>query len=139
MHFCFAGVLPSFINVYEEEQVVEKRRFTRFKMVEKCFLDCPECTSEVNLRDISLNGAMVESKDAIPLKTGDGVCLSFPLGHSDKYLQFNAKVVHVRGNVAGMQFVETDLGTLFDLHALLKANMLNAEQINRELNFLIAD
>jgi hypothetical protein len=115
---------------------VEKRRFTRFKIVEKCFVDYQDGSTEVDLRDISLNGAMVESRKTIPFKKGDGICLSFPLGHSDKYLQFNAEVVHAQDRIAGVQFIETDLGTLVDLHALLKANTDDIEQINREFNFL---
>ena len=77
---------------------------------------------------------MVELKKVVPLKLGDGICLSFPLGHSDKYLQFNAEVKHAQGTLAGMEFLDTDLGTLVELHSLLKANTDNIDDINREFN-----
>lgn len=113
---------------------MEQRRFSRFKIVEKCFVDYRNGSSEVTLKDISLKGAMVEFKDSIPVTAGEGVCLSFPLGHSDKYLQFNAEIIHAQGRIAGMRFFETDLGTLFDLHSLLMANTGNIELLKREFD-----
>jgi len=114
-----------------------ERRFSRFKIVEKCFVDYEHGSAEVTLQDISLKGAMVEFNMATPLNKGDGICLSFPLGHSDKYLQLNAEIKHSDGKIAGMEFVETDLSTLVELHSLLKANTDTFEEINREYNFLI--
>ena len=58
------------------------------------------------------------------------------LGHSDKYLQFNPEVKHAQGTLAGMEFLDTDLGTLVELHSLLKANTDNIDDINREFNLL---
>jgi hypothetical protein len=113
-----------------------ERRFTRCKMVEKCFIDYENGSTEVTLQDISPKGAMVEMGMVVPLKLGDGICLSFPLGHSDKYLKFNAEIKHAQGTVAGMEFLDTDLGTLVDLHDLLKANTGNIEEINREFSLL---
>jgi len=115
-----------------------ERRFSRFKIVEKCFVDFENGSAEVTLQDISLNGAMIEFSKATPVNMGDGICLSFPLGHSDKYLQFNAEIKHVDGKVAGMEFLDTDLGTLVELHSLLKANANNIEEINREFSLLTA-
>lgn len=112
------------------------RRFSRCKIVEKCFVDYENGSSEVTLQDISLKGAMVELKNAVPFNLGDGICLSFPLGHSDKYLQFNAEIKHSNGTMAGMEFLDTDLGTLVELHSLLKANSDNSEEINREFSLL---
>lgn len=117
---------------------MEKRRFSRFGIVEKCFVDYDNCSTEVNLRDISLNGAMIEFDKAVHFRQRDGICLSFPLGHSDKYLRFNAEVVHINDNMAGLQFLETDLGTLVNLHDLLKARTDNSDQLKREFNFLTA-
>jgi len=125
-------------NVFEEELAMAERRFSRFKIVEKCFVDFENGSAEVTLQDISLNGAMIEFSKATPVNMGDGICLSFPLGHSDKYLQFNAEIKHVDGKVAGMEFLDTDLGTLVELHSLLKANANNIEEINREFSLLTA-
>jgi hypothetical protein len=113
-----------------------ERRFSRFKMVEKCFVDYEQGSAEVTLQDISLKGAMVEFSMPTTLNEGDGIYLSFPLGHSDKYLRFNAEIKHSNGKVAGMEFLETDLGTLVELHSLLKANTDTVEEINREYSLL---
>jgi hypothetical protein len=115
---------------------MEKRRFSRCKIVEKCFVDYDSGSSEVTLQDISLKGAMVAFNTSMAFNLGDGICLSFPLGHSDKYLKFDAEIKHSDGNMAGMEFLETDLGTLIDLHSLLKANTDNVEEINRDLAHL---
>jgi hypothetical protein len=124
------------INTSEEELTMAERRYTRFKMVEKCFVDYENGSSEVTLQDISLKGAMVSFNNAIPFSLGDGICLSFPLGHSDKYLQLNAEIKHSDGTMAGMEFLDTDLGTLVELHSLLKANTDSIEEINRDFSLL---
>jgi hypothetical protein len=126
-----------YIYAFKEELAMAERRFSRFKIVEKCFVDYEHGSAEVTLQDISLKGAMVEFGMDAPLSKGDGICLSFPLGHSDKYLQFNAEIKHADGKIAGMEFLETDLATLVELHSLLKANTDTVEKINREYNFLI--
>jgi hypothetical protein len=115
---------------------MEKRKYSRFQIVEKCFVDYENGSAEVTLQDISLKGAMIDFNKAVPVKHGDGICLSFPLGHSDKFLQFNAEIKHFDGTVAGMEFLETDLGTLVELHSLLKANTESEEEINREFGLL---
>jgi hypothetical protein len=124
---------------FKEELTMEKRRFSRFSIVEKCFVDFNNCSFDVNLRDISLNGALVEFKKAVPSRRGDELLLSYPLGYSDKYLQFDSEVVHTLDNMVGVKFIDTDLNTLVSLHQLLTARTDNPDQLKMELDFLIED
>ena len=118
---------------------MEKRRFSRFRIVEKCFVDFNNCSFDVSLRAISLNGALVEFEKTVPSRKGDELLLSYPLGYSDKYLQFGSEVVHTFDNMVGVKFIDTDLNTLVSLHQMLKARTDNPDQLKIELDFLIGD
>jgi hypothetical protein len=52
-------------------------------------------------------------------------------------MQFIAEVMHVRGDLVGVKFVETDLDTMIHLRNLMEARTMDPDQVRNELNFLV--
>lgn len=115
----------------------EKRRFSRIKCVEKCSVETGSGTIEVDLLDISLKGALVEHPPGLAAGPGDSWKLSFRLNQSEIVLRFDARVVHCRGNLAGVKFVEMDLDTMVHLRSLMEARTADPDQVREELGFFV--
>jgi len=112
-----------------------RRRFSRIKCVEKSTVETGLGTSEVDLLEISLKGALVEHPADFPVGPGDDWKLSFRLNQSEIVLRFKARVIYCRGNLAGVKFVEMDLDTMIHLRSLMEARTANPDQVRDELAF----
>jgi hypothetical protein len=116
---------------------MEKRRFSRIKVSEKSIITRNNQSVEADLLDISLKGAMIRTEKPLDCGQGNRWSLIHRLSGSDIVMQFTAEVVHVRGDVVGVKFVETDLDTMIHLRNLLEARTMDPEQVRNELDFLI--
>ena len=116
---------------------MEKRRFSRICLSEKSFVEYGDNTMAVELMDISLKGALLRFDQPVACRQGDNWRLSFNLGGSDIVMKFKAEVVHVRIDLVGVKFVETDLDTMIHLRNLMEARTMDHEQVRHELDFLI--
>jgi len=116
---------------------MEKRRFSRIRFEEKCVVEYDDHFVEGSLVNVSLKGALIEFDGEITCRPGDGCRLSFNLGNPDFYLEFMVEVVHCSDNLAGIEFVDTDLNTMIHLRNLLEARTGNPLLVKKELDFLV--
>jgi c-di-GMP-binding flagellar brake protein YcgR len=116
---------------------MEKRRFSRIGVSEKSTISCNNLTVEADLLDISLKGALIRPEKAVDCRQGDRWSLCLHLSGSGIVMQFTAEVIHVRHDLIGVKFVETDLDTMTHLRNLMEARTMDPEQVRNELNFLI--
>jgi hypothetical protein len=116
---------------------MEKRRFSRIKIEEKCVVECGNDFVEGRLLNVSLKGALMEFDGEIDFQSGAGCRLSFNLGNPDFYLEFMVEVAHCNDCVAGVRFVEADLNTMIHLRNLLEARTGDPLLVKRELDFLV--
>ncbi|HKZ16378.1 MAG TPA: PilZ domain-containing protein [Geobacteraceae bacterium] len=116
---------------------MQNRRFSRIKVSEKIIITCNNHTVEADLLDISLKGALVRIEKPVDCQRGNKWSLSLRLSGSDIIMQFIAEVMHVRGDLVGVKFVETDLDTMIHLRNLMEARTMDPDQVRNELNFLV--
>ena len=114
-----------------------ERRFTRVGCSYKALVSIDNVLAiEVNILNISLNGAFLELKNDFVLQEGDKWPLTFELPGSDVNLKFDTEVVHARMNRVGVKFTHVDIDTMIHLRSLLEARSANPQQIANELAFL---
>jgi hypothetical protein len=116
---------------------MEKRRFSRIGISEKGIITADNITVEADVLDISLKGALIRPDKPVDCRQGNKWSICLHLGGSDVVMQFTAEVVHVRDDVIGVKFVETDLDTMTHLRNLMEARTMDPEQVRNELDFLI--
>ncbi len=114
-----------------------ERRFTRVGCSYKALVRIDNVLAiEVNILNISLNGAFFELRDDFVLQKGDRWPLTFELPGSDVKLKFETEVVHSRMNRVGVKFIHVDIDTMIHLRSLLEARTANPQQIANEFAFL---
>ncbi len=114
-----------------------ERKFTRVGCSYKALVSIDNVLAiEVNILNISLNGALFELTDDFVFQNGDKWPLTFELPGSDVKLKFETEVVHSRMNRVGVRFTRVDIDTMIHLRSLLEARSANPQQIANELAFL---
>jgi len=115
----------------------EKRRFTRIACNNKAVVVINNALIiDVNILNISLNGALFESTNEFIFRNEDKWQLTFKLPNSDINLQFETEVVHSSGNRVGVKFIHMGLDTMIHLRSLLEARTSKPQEIANELAFL---
>ena len=117
----------------------ERRNFQRVAFATKAEINCHGKIYHGELLDISLQGALVLTNEAISLKEGNRCELSIHLLDSEITLQFEADIVHRQENRHGCKFVSEDTETATHLRRLLELNIGSAEIIDREVASWLKD
>jgi c-di-GMP-binding flagellar brake protein YcgR len=117
----------------------ERRNFQRVPFATKAEIDCNCKKYHGELLDISLQGALVLGRGAIPLEKGSRCILSIHLLDSEITLQFEADIVHLQENRFGFKFISEDMETATHLRRLLELNIGSAEALDREIAFWLKD
>jgi len=115
-----------------------QRLFSRVPFSAAVSLHLENQSLQVELLDIALKGALVQTatQQHLPLQTP---CrLTLPLAKGEEAIEMSGKVVHLEGLHIGMKCEHIDLNSLTQLRRLLELNTGDAELMDRELSKLFA-
>ena len=114
----------------------DRRRFSRIHFDAMCELHTETLNCPVQLIDISLRGALIESMgQPISLKTGDKVRLLIYLAN-DVLIEMHATLTHIHGQQFGCKAEEMELESVSHLRRLVELNLGNEDQLERELEHM---
>jgi c-di-GMP-binding flagellar brake protein YcgR len=117
----------------------ERRNFQRVPFATEAEIFCRGKKYQGELLDISLLGALVLGKAPIPFIEGNRCKLAIHLMDSEITLQFEADIIHCRGNRIGLKFISEDTETAVHLRRLLELNIGSSEALEREVALLLKD
>lgn len=120
----------------ESAVVAERRWFPRFPFHTKAVFTLDGIPLEGTLIDLSLSGALFRGKADIVATPAD--CLLDILhGTGRCVVRARARIVHVEGDLAGLQFRQLDFGTMQGLMRIVEMNLGSPEMLRRELGALL--
>lgn len=115
------------------------RRFVRIPFNAPVELRIAGLTLSVQLVDISLRGALVESAEPQALELHTPCRLVLPLADSeDGAIHMNGSIVHLEGRHIGMQVLDLGIVDLTRLRRLIELNTGDSDLVDRELSLLFA-
>jgi len=82
--------------------------------------------------DLALRGALLQTRDPLPIKIGEVVQVKVELPDSDLKLTFGAELIHHEQHQYGFLFIDADVESLAHLRRLLELNLGDGEQVDRE-------
>ena len=101
--------------------MAEKRKFTRVGYNNKAVVVINNTLIiDVNILNISLDGALLDILNDFVFWNNDNWHLSFKLPNSNKSLQFKIEVVHSHVKQVGVKFINVDFDTKAHLRSLIK-------------------
>lgn len=113
------------------------RRFDRVAFDAECELHITgQPPAVVELHDISLKGALVESSSALSLVEGDKAELVLYLSN-EVMIRMPSTLRSVRGLSYGFEITQLDLDSIAHLRRLIELNLGSDELIHRNLEALI--
>jgi hypothetical protein len=113
------------------------RRFDRVAFDAECELHVTgQPPAVVELHDISLKGALVESTSALSLVEGDKAELVLYLSN-EVMIRMPSTLRSVRGLSYGFEITQLDLDSIAHLRRLIELNLGSDELIHRNLEALI--
>ncbi|HSG04752.1 MAG TPA: PilZ domain-containing protein [Marinobacterium sp.] len=116
-----------------------KRRFDRVAFDAECELHINgQPPSVVELHDISLKGALVESKADLPLEIGGEAELVLYLSN-EVMIRMPSILRSQRGLLYGFEVTKLDLDSVAHLRRLIELNLGSEELVHRNLEALIHD
>ena len=116
-----------------------KRRFDRVAFDAECELHMSgHPPAVVELHDISLKGALVESKAELPLSVGDEAELVLYLSN-EVMIRMPSALRSARGLLYGFEVDKLDLDSIAHLRRLIELNLGSEELVHRNLEALIHD
>ncbi|WP_415902647.1 PilZ domain-containing protein [Neptuniibacter sp. QD29_5] len=117
----------------------ERRRFTRINFDAQTELKQNNDTWDVTLVDISFNGILVKSEQALALQKGDEVQAVIHLLGDDIAIRTPATLAHQRDNEYGFLIENLDLDSLTLLRRLVELNLGDEALLERELDHFFED
>jgi hypothetical protein len=114
----------------------EHRRFNRADLHTKGFFHFDEMEIDFKIKNISLNGVLVETENIEKLPINSEVSLFILLSSSDIQIRTSAILLHIEGKKLGFQFEEIDVESMIHLRRLVELNSLTPDEIAKELPFL---
>ncbi|SDE23345.1 PilZ domain-containing protein [Desulfuromonas thiophila] len=115
----------------------EKRHFQRVPFIEQVHLCHEQQHLQGKLLDISLKGLLVELESLPPQVQPPHWQVSLRLA-GDLRLTFTAEVRHCHDRTLGLAFTRMDADSMTHLRRLLELNSGDAEEIERELEWMIS-
>ncbi len=112
--------------------MTEMRNYRRIPFHTTATILHDEHLSDCELVEIALRGALLETKEDIPLLIGDRAQVQIELPNSELSLTFGVELIHRRENLYGFLFVDADDESLAHLRRLLELNFGDAELAEKE-------
>lgn len=109
----------------------EKRRFARAPLDGKARLEVAGDSFAVELADLSLKGARVLLPGDVELEVGSDCRLVLELDDSDLTLPLPARVSHLNGGRAGLEFQPVDVDLMQHLRRLVELNLEDDAPLGR--------
>jgi len=116
----------------------ERRRFTRIPFDAECELHSDKGSAVVQLVDISLRGALVESNHPLPVGMHDHVKLHLYLAN-DILIEIPAMLTHAQPPQYGFTAGEMEIDSITHLRRLVELNLGDEALLERELEQLLSD
>jgi len=113
-----------------------RRHFSRIPFTATGQLSTVSARYEVQLLDISLQGALVNLPATAQVELGEPCLLALQLG--DVSIKMAAELAHVAGQQVGLQCRSIDLESISHLRRLVEVNLGNSRLLERELKALVA-
>ena len=119
--------------------MIERRRFFRVVFSTPAQLCQAEQCWSTRLLDLSLQAALIETRDDWPAETSGHFQLSFCLADSDIRITMEVEPSHVGKKNLGLYCHHIDIDSASHLKRLIELNVGNADMLQRELAHLIED
>ena len=116
----------------------DRRQFWRAHFNSAVQLALHGATSEAELYDISLKGALVNTPAGWPGRPGDACQLRLRLGDA-AVISMHAHVAHVAGRRVGLHCDSIDLDSITHLRRLVELNAGDPDLLERELASLLQE
>lgn len=114
------------------------RHFSRIPFSAEVLLHLQGRTVSVQLVDIALKGALLQSSTPQALVSQEKCRLVLPLTQGGESIVMSGKIVHLEEQHIGIECEDIDVGSLTQLRRLIELNTGDAELLQRELSQLFA-
>ncbi|SEG81506.1 PilZ domain-containing protein [Marinobacterium lutimaris] len=114
----------------------ERRRFSRIRFDAGCELHTPKGPAEVQLVDISLRGALIESARPLQLEPGETAELHIYLAN-DILIRMPGTVKHIEGEQYGFVAGDMEIESVSHLRRLVELNLGDEALLERELEAML--
>lgn len=115
----------------------DHRRFTRVPFAASAHLSAENTAYDVELADISLNGALLRATGDWSPRLGENVRLELALADGVT-IDMQCTVAHVEPDRAGLTCHHLDVDSATHLRRLIELNLGDESQLHRELSAMIA-
>jgi len=109
------------------------RQYVRIPFAADVRMKLGEQSLSVQLLDISLKGALVETHDAQPVAMHATCRLQLPMADDGAGITMAGRVVHLDGNQVGIEITEIDVTSLTRLRRLIELNSGDPQLMHREI------
>jgi hypothetical protein len=110
-----------------------KRRFTRIGCNRAATVATDNLlVIEVTIQNISLNGALLKLRESFTFYRKDRWRLSFRVPETDTTIKIRTEVVHAKGKMVGVKFIDLEGNILEQLRVAVETQAINPEIIMRE-------
>ena len=116
----------------------EQRKFTRIKFDATAFLSSAGERWQVELLDISLRGALLQSAYRDSLREGGAVSLLINLAGDAGSIELHGKVVHIQADHIGVASEHMDVDSISLLRRIVELNLGDSDLLQREMKALVA-
>ena len=110
----------------------ERRHYQRISFIAEVVLEHNDQRWSCNLLDISLKGMLIEHPADVQADMEGVYAIELVLGE-DASIKMQASISHVDGTLWGLKWNNIDLEGLTHLRRLLELNMVDSNELNREL------
>jgi hypothetical protein len=115
-----------------------RRHFSRIHFQAEAHLVFPDGNLSIELLDLSLKGALVRPKSAIPIELGSHCLLEICLDDGETVIRMEVAVVHQEDMLYGLACREIDLDSVTHLRRLVALNLGDEALLERELAMLVS-
>ncbi|MBQ0719097.1 MAG: PilZ domain-containing protein [Gammaproteobacteria bacterium] len=115
----------------------EQRKFTRIKFDASSSLSSAQERWEVELLDISLRGALLQSAYREGLSIGCDVSVLIDLTNEAGGIELHGKVVHIEADHIGVSSTHMDIDSISQLRRIVELNLGDSELLQREIAALV--
>lgn len=112
---------------------MDHRHFRRVPFEADVTLDMQNQAITGELLDIAMKGALVGTKEKVPLSSGEQCRLKIMLPGTPISLDFQVELVHAEELRYGFKFISENLATLTHLRKLIELNTGDVEATRSEL------
>lgn len=116
----------------------ERRHFTRVLFEAPALLITGSGTHAVQVLDLSLKGALLQTPAPVPLPCGAPCQLMVPLAESGHHIAMSAEVAHVSDLQLGLLCCSMDLDSITHLRRLIELQLDDPALLERDLGALLA-